>query len=73
MKEQERADMLSQSIDSLIQGQEVDLKDEELSELLELAKLRKEAAMQARQTGALHQDSAWQKIQSRLAKRDMDN
>ena len=74
MNEEERAKRLSDAIDAWLQGREpdLDLDDDELIELLRIARLR-HGAGQARAAAALAcQELVWRVLHARLVARQME-
>ncbi len=68
MKDQERADRLAMAIEELIQGRQPrDLDDDpELNELLQIARIRLDAAQASARDGAEAERAVWEQITSRL-------
>lgn len=67
MKQQERADELARAIENLLQGRTPDnLIDEDIAELLRMAKIRWAAARSAAHVGAQHEGIVWQQVLARL-------
>src|SRR3970282_482472 len=67
MRDEDRADMLARAIEKMVQGgMPEDLGDEELQELLQIARIRLDAARMATQTGAETQDAVLQRLIARL-------
>jgi len=74
VNEEERARKLSDAIDAVLQGKEpeLDLNDEELIELLRIARLRQRVG-QARAAVALaSQELVWRVLQARMVARQME-
>ena len=74
MNEEERARKLSDAIDAMLQGKEpeLDLNDEDLIELLRIARLRRRAG-QARAAAALtSQELVWRVLKARMVARQME-
>lgn len=74
MNEEERAKRLSDAIDAVLQGgqPELDLDDDDLIELLRVARLRHQAG-QARAAAALaRQELVWRVLQARMAAREVE-
>lgn len=68
MKERQRAERLAQAIEELIQGRlPGDLEDEELNELLVIARIRLDAARTAAQAGAEEEEAVWERILARIS------
>ncbi len=68
MKEEERAARLARAVDDLIQGRlPGDLDDQDLDELLHIAKIRLDAARSTTHTGAQHEAAVWQQVRARLS------
>lgn len=68
MREKERADKLTQAIEEIIQGRlPADLGDEELNDLLSIARIRLDAARTAAQVGAEEQEALWERIVTRIS------
>lgn len=66
MKEEERAHRLAEAIDRLLRGEEPQLADEELAELLRIAKLRRAAAQEANSLSEKYRDFVWARIEERI-------
>ncbi|MBI1885872.1 MAG: hypothetical protein HYS09_06125 [Chloroflexi bacterium] len=78
MNEEERADRLVRALDDLIEGREPDVADDaELAALLRIARIRRQAAMQAAAASAAHEQEVWElvvaKLQRRLRERDKED
>jgi len=74
VNEEERARKLSDAIDAMLQGKEpeLDLNDEDLIELLRIARLRRRAG-QARAAAALaSQELVWRVLKTRMVARQME-
>lgn len=68
MNDQERAERLTSVIEDLLQDRlPTNLNDEELEELLQIVKLRLDAARSSAQASAQHESAVWQQVQERLA------
>jgi hypothetical protein len=67
MQDDDRADRLARAIEEMVQGDTPeDLDDEELHELLQIARIRLDAAHLAAQAGAEAQDSVLERLLARL-------
>jgi len=67
MRDGDRADQLARAIEEMVQGGlPEDLGDEELQELLQIARIRLDAARMATQTGAETQDAVLERLIARL-------
>ncbi|MFQ6019560.1 MAG: hypothetical protein ACE5KW_02270 [Dehalococcoidia bacterium] len=66
MSELERSHRLARAIDDLLQGKEPELDDEELTELLEIARLRYQAARNAAGMAQKYQDFVWARLEARI-------
>ena len=67
MRDEDRADMLARAIEEMVQGGlPEDLGDEEMEELLQIARIRLDAARMASQTGAETQDAVLERLIARL-------
>ena len=67
MRDEDRADMLARAIEEMVQGGlPEDLGDEEMEELLQIARIRLDAARMASQTGAETQDAVLKRPIARL-------
>jgi len=67
MRDRDRADMLARAIEEMVQGGlPQSLGDEELEELLQIARIRLDAARMAAQTGAETQDAVLERLIARL-------
>ncbi len=67
MRDRERAEKLARAIEELVQGRSPgDVDDRELRELLQVAKIRLDAARSIAQTGAQYEGTLWQQVQDRL-------
>ena len=67
MRDEYRADKLARAIEEMVQGGlPEDLGDEELEELLQIARIRLDAARMATQTGAETQDAVLGRLIARL-------
>jgi len=67
MRDEDRADMLARAIEEMVQGGlPENLGDEELEELLQIARIRLDAARMASQTGAETQDAVLERLIARL-------
>jgi len=71
MNEEEKAQKLSEAIDALLEGREPDLDDEELQELLGVARLRLKAGKALADVGLTYQDLLRRVLQSRMVSRQM--
>ncbi|MBI2914205.1 MAG: hypothetical protein HYY03_09850 [Chloroflexi bacterium] len=69
MKEQGRADELARAIEELLQGHPApDLHDEDLNDLLRMARVRRDAARAAGHASAQHEGAIWQQLLARLGR-----
>ncbi len=67
MHDQDRADKLAKAIEEMVQGRmPKDLDDEDLQQLLQIAKIRLDAARQAAEAGAEAQSTALERLIARL-------
>src|SRR3972149_2936787 len=67
MRDEDRADKLARAIEEMVQGGlPEDLGDEDLEELLQIARIRLDAARMATQTGAETQDAVLERLIARL-------
>lgn len=67
MHDQDRADKLAKAIEEMVQGRmPKDLDDEELQQLLQIAKIRLDAARQAAEAGAEAQSTVLERLIARL-------
>src|SRR3970282_1194020 len=67
MRDEDRADMLARAIEEMVQGGlPENLGDEELEELLQIARIRLDAARVASPTGAETQDAVLERLIARL-------
>ena len=67
MREEDRADKLARAIEAMVQGNlPEDLEDEELEELLQIARIRLDAARMAARSGAEAQDAVLERLIARL-------
>src|SRR3989304_3971677 len=67
MRDEDRADKLARAIEEMVQGGlPEDLGDEDLEELLQIARIRLDAARMAAQTGAETQDAVLERLAARL-------
>jgi len=67
MRDEDRADMLARAIEMMVQGSlPEDLGDEEIEELLQIARIRLDAARMASHTGAETQDAVLERLIARL-------
>src|SRR3972149_2074773 len=67
MRDEDRADMLARAIEEMVQGGlPEDLGDEEMDELLQIARIRLDVARMASQTGAETQDAVLERLIARL-------
>src|SRR3990172_5569690 len=68
MRDEDRADMLARAIEEMVEGGvPKDLGDEEMEELLQIARIRLDAARMASQTGAETQDAVLERLIARLS------
>lgn len=68
MSERERAERLARAIDDLLRGRDPELEDEELRELLQIARLRRQAAMDAARLGDQYEAELWQRLEARIGR-----
>src|SRR3990172_8342779 len=67
MRDEDRADKLARAIEEMVQGGlPEDLGDEELDELLQIARIRLDSARMVSQTGADTQDAVLERLIARL-------
>ncbi|MDP2675450.1 MAG: hypothetical protein Q8Q00_11185 [Dehalococcoidia bacterium] len=67
MRDEDRADMLARAIEEMVRGDlPENLGDEELEELLQIARIRLDAARMASQTGAETQDAVLERLIARM-------
>jgi len=66
MNEKERAYRLTQAIDRLLRGEEPDLADEELTEMLQVAKQRRAAAQDATSLSERYREFVWARVEAHI-------
>ena len=67
MHNQDRADRLAKAIEEMVQGRmPEDIDDEELQQLLQIAKIRLDAANLAAEAGSEAQDTVLERLMARL-------
>ena len=73
MNEEQRAKRVSDAIDAVLHGgqPELDLEDDELIELLRVARLRHEVGQARAAVGLACQELVWRVLQARMAARQM--
>ena len=71
MNEEEKAQKLSEAIDALLEGREPDLDDQELRELLGVARLRLRAGKALADVGLTYQELLRRVLQARMVSRQM--
>ena len=73
MNEEERAKRLSDAIDVVLQGgqPELELDDDDLIELLRIARLRRRAGQTLADAAPAHQELLWRVLVARLVARQM--
>jgi len=71
MNEEEKAQKLSEAIDALLEGREPDLDDQELRELLGIARLRLRAGKALADVGLTYQELLRRVLQARMVSRQM--
>jgi MoaA/NifB/PqqE/SkfB family radical SAM enzyme len=73
MNEEEQANGLSDAIDSMLQGgePELDLDDDDLIELLRIARLRHDASRALAESGVGYQELLLRVLKARMAARQM--
>jgi len=71
MNEEEKAQKLSDAIDALLEGREPDLEDNELQELLGVARLRLRAGKALADVGLTYQELLRRVLQARMVSRQM--
>jgi hypothetical protein len=71
MNEEEKAQKLSDAIDALLEGREPDLDDQELQELLGVARLRLKAGKALADVGLTYQELLRRVLQARMVSRQM--
>jgi|GEM_PF-2308308 len=68
MAEREQADKLAKAIDDLLRGLDPELDDAELRELFQVAKPRRQAALDAAHVGDKYESRIWQRLLTLLSK-----
>ena len=71
MNEEDKAQKLSEAIDALLEGREPDLDDQELRELLGVARLRLRAGKALADVGLTYQELLRRVLQARMVSRQM--
>jgi len=71
MNEEDKAQKLSEAIDALLEGREPDLDDQELQELLGVARLRLKAGKALADVGLTYQELLRRVLQARMVSRQM--
>ena len=73
MNEEERAKRLSDAIDAVLQGgqPELELDDDDLIELLRIARLRRRAGQALADAAPAHQELLWRELEARMVARQM--
>lgn len=71
MNEEEKAEKLSEAIDALLEGREPDLDDQELQDLLGVARLRLRAGKALADVGLTYQELLRRVLQARMVSRHM--
>src|SRR4030067_339237 len=71
MNEEDKAQKLSDAIDALLEGREPDLDDQELQELLGVARLRLKAGKALADVGLTYQELLRRVLQARMVSRQM--
>ena len=66
MSQQERVDKLAKAIDDLLDGREPELEDEDLAQLLQIARIRHEVGQEAASAGAPYQGVVWERLAARI-------
>ena len=66
MSQRERADKLAKAIDDLLAGREPEMEDEELAQLLQIARIRHEVGQDAATAGAPYQGIVWERLAARI-------
>ena len=76
MNEEERAKRLSDAIDAVLQGGqpelELELDDDDLIELLRIARLRRRAGQALADAAPAHQELLWRELEARMVARQMN-
>jgi len=74
VNEEERAKRLSDAIDAMLRGgqPESDLDDDDLIELLRIARLRRRAGQALADAAPAHQELLWRVLKARIVARQMD-
>jgi len=74
VNEEERAKRLSDAIDVMLQGgqPEPDLDDDDLIELLRIARLRRRAGQALADAAPAHQELVWRVLKARIVAHQMD-
>jgi hypothetical protein len=74
VNEEERAKRLSDAIDAWLQGREpeLDLDDDDLIELLRIARLRRRAGQAHADAAPAHQELVWRVLKARIVARQME-
>jgi len=75
VNEEERARKLSDAIDTMLQGKELELEldDDDLIEILRIAQLRRRAGQALADAAPAHQELLWRELQARMVARKMEN
>ena len=73
MNEEERARKLSDAIDAMLQGKEpeLDLNDEDLIELLRIARLRHQVGRERAANARASEELVWRVLKARMVARQM--
>ncbi|HZP26272.1 MAG TPA: hypothetical protein VFB90_04405 [Dehalococcoidia bacterium] len=69
MTEKTKADKLAREVDKLIAGLEPHSDDEEIAQLLEVARLRRAEALRAAQRGSKQQEETWKLLLQQLRRK----
>lgn len=74
MNEEERAKRLSDAIDAIVQGgqPELNLDDDDLIELLRIARLRHRGGRALAKVDLAHQELLWRVLQARMVARQLE-
>jgi hypothetical protein len=71
VNEEERAKRLSDAIDAVLQGGHPELDDDDLIELLRIARLRRRAGQALADAAPAHQELLWRELEARMVARQM--
>jgi len=76
MQEQKRATELARAIDEMLAGGDPKVDDTELEELLQIARMRRDAAREAAGQAAVYERQVWELLMKKLrteARRDLES